>query len=41
LDGIRKIIYTNVSPFVVFIGALYPTLRKDIPADIDSINNKG
>lgn len=40
LYRIRKIIYNTVQPFVVFIGALYPTLGKDIPADIDSINNR-
>ncbi|WP_458720903.1 hypothetical protein [Candidatus Nitrosocosmicus sp. R] len=39
LYGIRKISYTNAPSHVIFIGELYPTLEKDIPADIDSTNN--
>ena len=39
LYGIRKISYANVPLQVIFIGELYPTLEKDIPADIDSTNN--
>ena len=39
LYGIRKINYANAPSFVVFIGDLYPTIEKDFPADIDSINN--
>lgn len=39
LYGIRKISYANAPPHTIFIGDLYPTLEKDIPADIDSTNN--
>lgn len=39
LCGIRKISYANAPLQVIFIGELYPTLEKDIPADIDSTNN--